>query len=322
MTFTRKIQEEDQLENVHDCINNNHSLITSQEREEVPLSGQSPEENTLLDTSGVERLVRKPLQTRPLPPIPRPLPPIPELEKGSQRMEQNSKHNVTCLRRLQSESQNPNFQTQDTCTLGSKGSTSNVLEGQDIPLDTEKSTGLIAVLYENGNQPSCGSLNEREAETRPVLNALRVDVSPGEPKKVREFLPIPDFGAAHLRPSKPTKETKYSSKYNDSFSINSQEIKKDFEIDLKRLKIQNKVLGEGEFGIVYKGRYHCKDKKVIDVAVKQLKGVYVDRLYCISITTRQNSQVLIFSIYTITQILTNHFQRLAVFEHDCPRVVQ
>ena len=242
-------------------------------------------------------------------------------------MEEISEHNVTRLRMLQSESQNPNFQTQDTCTLGSKGSTSNVLEGQDIPLDTEKSTGLIAVLHATENQPILGSMSETEAETRPLLNALRVDVSPGEPKKVREFLPIPDFGAAHLRPSKPTKETKYSSKYNDSFSINSQEIKKDFEIDLKRLKIQNKVLGEGEFGIVYKGRYHCEDKKVIDVAVKLLKGVYVDRLYYISITTTQNCQVfmtvfVIFSIYTITQILTNHFQRIAGFEDDYPRVVQ
>ena len=36
------------------------------------------------------------------------------------------------------------------------------------------------------------------------------------------------------------------------------------------------MLGEGEFGIVYKGRYHGKDTKVIDVAVKQLKGMYVD----------------------------------------------
>ena len=315
MTFTRQIQEEDQLENVHDCIENNQSLITSQEREEVPLSGQSPEEDPLLDTSCVESLLKKPPQKRPLPPIP-------QIEKKSQRMEQKSEHNVTCLCRLQSESQNPNFQTQDTCTIGSKRSRGNVLEGQDVPLDTEKSTGLIAVLYENGNQPSCGSLNEREAETRPVLNALRVDVSPGEPRKVREFLPVPDFGAAHLSPSNPSEETNDTSKYNDGFSINSQEIEQDYEIDLKRLEVQEKVLGEGEFGIVYKGRYHCEDKKVIDVAVKLLKGVYVDRLYCISITTRQNSQVLIFSIYTITQILTNHFQRLAVFEHDCPRVVQ
>ena len=233
-------------------------------------------------------------------------------------MEQNSEHNVTCLCRLQSESQNPNFQTQDTRTIGSKRSRGNVLEGQDILLDTEKSTGLIAVLHQTENQPSRGSLNEREAETRPFLNALRIDVSPWEPRKVRESLSVPDFGAAHLRPSKRRKETKYSSKYNDSFSINSQGIKQDYEIDLKRLEIQSKVLGEGEFGVVYKGRYHCKDKKVIDVAVKQLKGVCVDSelifciagLYCISISTRQNRHVL------MTKILTYHFQRLADFEDD------
>ena len=294
MTFTRQIQEEDQLESVNDCIDNNQSLITSQEREEVPLSGQSPEENPLLETSGVESPLKKPPQTRPLLPIP-------QTEKECQRIEENSVHNVTCLRILGSESQNPNFQTQDTCTLDSKGSRGNVFEGQDIPLDTEKSTGLIAVLHATENQPILGSMSETEAETRPLLNALRVDVSPGDPIKVRDLLPIPDFGAAHLSPSKPSEETNDSSKYNDGFSINSQEIEQDYEIDLKRLEVQEKVLGEGEFGIVYKGRYHCEDKKVIDVAVKLLKGVYVDRLYYISITTRENSQILIFSIYTITQ---------------------
>ena len=254
MTFTRQIQDEDELENVHDCIDNNQSLITSQEREEVPLSGQSPEENPLLDTSGIRSPVKKPPQIRPLPAIP-------QIEKENQRMEENSEQNVTC--------QNPNFQAQDTCTQDSKGSRGNVLEGQDILLDTEKST----VLHETENQPSRGSLNETEGDTTPLDNALRVDVSPGEPIKVRDLLPIPDFGAAHLRPSKPTKEARDSSKYNDSFSINSQEIEQDYEIDLKRLEVHDEVLGEGEFGIVYKGLYHCKDKKVIDVAVKQLKGV-------------------------------------------------
>ena len=257
----------------------------------MPLAGHSPEEDPLLGTSGVESPVKNPPQTRPLPQIP-------QTGKESQSMEENSEDNVTYLRRLQSESQNPNFQTQDTCSLDSKGSRGNFLEGQDIPLDFEKSAGLIAVLYETENQHSRGSLNELEAETKPMLNALRVDVLPEEPIKVRELLPIPGFGAEHLRPSKHTKETKDSPKYNDSFSINPREIEQDYEIDLKRLEVQDKVLGGGEFGIVYKGRYHFNDKKVIDVAVKQLKGVYVDMLY--SISTGQNFQILMTVFVTYT----------------------
>ena len=50
----------------------------------------------------------------------------------------------------------------------------------------------------------------------------------------------------------------------------SQEIS--WEIDLERLEVLDKVLGEGEFGIVHKGRYAGKDGKITDVAVKQLKG--------------------------------------------------
>ena len=33
------------------------------------------------------------------------------------------------------------------------------------------------------------------------------------------------------------------------------------------------VLGKGEFGVVKKGRYYGQDKTIIDVAVKQLKGM-------------------------------------------------
>lgn len=46
-----------------------------------------------------------------------------------------------------------------------------------------------------------------------------------------------------------------------------------WEIDSKSLEVfRDKVLGQGEFGIVYKGHYRKKDGNVIDVAVKQLKG--------------------------------------------------
>lgn len=53
-----------------------------------------------------------------------------------------------------------------------------------------------------------------------------------------------------------------------------EEIKEGWEIDLERLYVlRDDVLGEGEFGIVYKGRYRGEDGKYSDVAVKQLKGI-------------------------------------------------
>ena len=70
-----------------------------------------------------------------------------------------------------------------------------------------------------------------------MLSALGVDFSLGEPPNVRELLPTPDFEAAPTRPAKPTKETKEGTKYDESCSIYSQEIEKDYEIDLKRLEV-------------------------------------------------------------------------------------
>ena len=261
-------QEEDQLEAIYDYIDDNPSLITPQEQDKVLLSGHSPEEDPLLGTSGAESALKKPPQERPLPPIP-------HIQKKGQKVEENSEDNLTCLRIVQSASQNPNFQTPD------KGGRANVLEGQGIPLDIDKNTGLIAVLQETGKEPwllpSSGSMSETEAETKPMLSVLGVDFSPGEPTNVTELLPTPDFEAAPPRPPKPTRETEESTKYNESSSIDSQEIEEDYEIDLKRLEVRDEVLGEGEFGIVYKGRYHGKNTKGIDVAVKQLKGMYVCR---------------------------------------------
>lgn len=45
-------------------------------------------------------------------------------------------------------------------------------------------------------------------------------------------------------------------------------------VNLENLEVCNEILGEGEFGIVYKGRYGGKDGNMIDVAVKKLKGGY------------------------------------------------
>ena len=90
-------------------------------------------------------------------------------------MEENSEQDVTCLRMLQSESQNPDFQTPDT------GRGGNILEGQGIPLDIEKNTGTIPVLRENEKEPwllpSSGSMSETEAETKPILSVLGVDIN-------------------------------------------------------------------------------------------------------------------------------------------------
>jgi len=57
------------------------------------------------------------------------------------------------------------------------------------------------------------------------------------------------------------------------------EIDEGWEIDLNRLEVKNEVLGEGQFGIVYKGRYSRDDGNVIDVAVKRLKGAMHILLY-------------------------------------------
>lgn len=55
--------------------------------------------------------------------------------------------------------------------------------------------------------------------------------------------------------------------------ISSQETEEGYE-NLKNLKVLDEILGEGEFGIVYKGRYGGKDGNMTDVAVKKLKGTY------------------------------------------------
>ena len=50
----------------------------------------------------------------------------------------------------------------------------------------------------------------------------------------------------------------------------SRETEEGFD-NMENLEVLDEVLGEGEFGIVYKGRYG-KDGNVTDVAVKKMKG--------------------------------------------------
>ena len=146
-----------------------------------------------------------------------------------------------------------------------------------LPLDPPLLTAVwLETEKEPWLSPARGSMSETEAEIKPMLSALGVDFSLGEPPDVGELLLTADFEAAPPRPPKPTKETKNGAKYNEMSSINSREIEEDYKIDLKRLEVRDEVLGEGEFGTVYKGRYYCKDNKAINVAVKQLKGKYVN----------------------------------------------
>ena len=78
-------------------------------------------------------------------------------------MEEKFEHNVTRLRMLQSETQNPDFETPD------EGSRGNVLgAGQHIPLDNGKNTCLTAVWQETEEEPwslpGRGCMSETEAE--------------------------------------------------------------------------------------------------------------------------------------------------------------
>jgi len=62
-----------------------------------------------------------------------------------------------------------------------------------------------------------------------------------------------------------------SSESRENIRIDQKIANEGWEINLNRLEVKDEVLGEGQFGIVYKGQYCREDGKVIDVAVKQLK---------------------------------------------------
>ena len=65
-----------------------------------------------------------------------------------------------------------------------------------------------------------------------------------------------------------------SCKHGDQMQTSLNITLKECEKDVDDLEVLEEVLGEGEYGIVYKGRCGRKNGNVIDVAVKKLKGMH------------------------------------------------
>ena len=65
-----------------------------------------------------------------------------------------------------------------------------------------------------------------------------------------------------------------SYKHGDQMLTSLNIAPEECEKDLDDLEVLEEVLGEGEYGIVYKGRCGRKNGNIIDVAVKKLKGMH------------------------------------------------
>lgn len=145
---------------------------------------------------------------------------------------------------------------------------------------------------------------EMHIEEHPLLVELTVEIPASKSPQARQFCPIAGLGdTPPKRPPKPGRKESSEHKVQCSYLMESrsrepklkksdtlhskdsgydssesrenicldQDINKCWEINLNRLEVKNEVLGEGQFGIVYKGQYYRDDGNVIDVAVKQLK---------------------------------------------------
>ena len=154
---------------------------------------------------------------------------------------------------------------------------------------------------------------EIHSEEHPLLGELTVEIPVRKSPKAGQFCPIAGLGdTPPRRPPKPrrkdstehrvlcscvvesrsrypkleksdtlnSKDSGYDSSESRENICIDQEINEGWEIDLNRLEVKNEVLGEGQFGIVYKGQYRRDDGNIINVAVKQLKGaVYILHLH-------------------------------------------
>ena len=66
----------------------------------------------------------------------------------------------------------------------------------------------------------------------------------------------------------------FSQPINAWVSINSGIVERYLKRPRTWKNVFDEVLGEGEFGIVYKGCYSGKDGNITDVAVKKINGKY------------------------------------------------
>ena len=265
VTYNRTSQEENQEENTH----NYASSIAPQENEEVQFSGHNFEENPLLEKLRVDLSERNPPQVRPLPSIPSP------------KVEWNSGQNVMRSSMLQSGSLDPNFESSEARTLNRKDEGCDIPERRDniqySPAPRRPQKLGKEIKEKTKHNEVCSSVLQSGSqnlkfETSEATTLDRKDCGSHSLEKQGSIQHSP---APH-RPPKPRKKLQEITEQNKMCCIKSQKIEEDYEIDFKRLAIQGTVLGEGEFGIVYRGSYCCKDEKVIDVAVKQLKGMYVN----------------------------------------------
>ena len=199
---------------------------------------------------------------------------------------------ITCTESIQrSEANNTQLQ-EDT------GNTFDTTEGpveSPIPFQESEKVQLSGV--------------KMRSEEHPLLGELTVEIPTSKSPQARQFCPIAGLGdTPPKRPPKPgrkestennvqcpfvmesrsrdpklkksdtldSKDSGYDSSESRENICLDQEISECWEINLNRLEIKNEVLGEGQFGIVFKGQYYRDDGNVIDVAVKQLRGaVYI-----------------------------------------------
>lgn len=155
---------------------------------------------------------------------------------------------------------------------------------------------------------------EIHSEEQLLLGELTVEIPSRKFQQARQFCPIASLGdTPPKRPQTPrrkestkhkvlcsgavesrsrypkleksdtrnSKDSGYdSSESRENIRIDQKVSNEGWEINLNRLEVKDEVLGEGQFGIVYKGQYCREDGKVIDVAVKQLKGaMYILNLH-------------------------------------------
>ena len=261
------MQKENREESTNDLIETESyaSSTAPCKSEEVcrQFAGHGSEEEPLLNKLLVDRPARKPTQARLLPPTP-------DAQNASSSMTWNSNHNVTRLSDMQSRSQNHDSES-------SKTDTQNRMEGghdiADRRVSSQRSPPPCrSPKHRKENKENAGrdQTPNREISEGSILHRKEGDCDGQERKGSVQHSPAPP------RPPKPRKEVKVNTEHDENGCIKLPENEEHGEIYLERLEIHDKVLGKGEYGIVYKGSYRLNDEKVIDVAVKQLKGMCVD----------------------------------------------